>query len=372
VKRTSLLIFVEFCILGPAAHAQQQSITLPAGTEIAISTIDRIASKNADLKREYAASLDDPVIVDGVTVVPAKANAFLRVTDVKNPKFKRASLAISLVAVTVNGQRVEVNTDHVDSQSGSKAKRTAVGAAVGAGTGAAIGAAVGGGVGAGIGAAVGGLTGGGVGVLTAKGVEIAPETRFTYKLTQPVVINSQQAAVPQAGPQTAIASTQPPTDAAPPPIVPPASPPDAQHALRPPELIGAVYFQNDSGALTPLERNRAIERRGRATPQESYWEMDGARSPVRFKSGQTMLFVVQLANGIDPGTYALLPLDTRTDIRRTKSEPRNKTAPLSLLVNVIKVGDSTYGLTPVRDLAPGEYAFSPTNSNNAYCFGVDP
>ena len=209
MKRISPLIFWQFYLLAgagglllaqeppatpqqaPATPQQPQSITLPVGTEIAISTIDRIDSKTADKNKEYAASLDDPVIVDGVEVVPAKASAFLRVTDVKNPKFKRASLTLSLVAVTVNGQRVEVNTDTVDSQSGTRAKRTAVGAAAGAGAGAAIGAAVGGGAGAGIGAGVGALGGATAGILTRKGVEVASETRFTYRLTQPVSINSQ-------------------------------------------------------------------------------------------------------------------------------------------------------------------------------------
>jgi hypothetical protein len=194
MKRTSMILWASTLLLAlpqqPPAAAPQ-SITLPVGTEIAISTIDRIDSKTADKNKEYAASLDDPVIVDGVTVVPAKTNAFLRVTDVKNPKFKRASLSLSLVALTVNGQRVEVNTDKVDSQSGTRATRTAVGAAAGAGAGAAIGAAVGGGAGAGIGAGVGALGGAPTGILTRKGVEVAPETRFTYKLTEPVSINSQ-------------------------------------------------------------------------------------------------------------------------------------------------------------------------------------
>src|SRR5580692_6813309 len=196
MKRISPLIFWQFYLLAgagglllaqepPATPQQPQSITLPVCTEIAISTIDRIDSKTADKNKEYAASLDDPVIVDGVEVVPAKASAFLRVTDVKNPKFKRASLTLSLVAVTVNGQRVEVNTDTVDSQSGTRAKRTAVGAAAGAGAGAAIGAAVGGGAGAGIGAGVGALGGATAGILARKGVEVASETRFTYRLTQP-------------------------------------------------------------------------------------------------------------------------------------------------------------------------------------------
>jgi hypothetical protein len=63
-----------------------------------------------------------------------------------------------------------------------------------------------------------------------------------------------------------------------------------------------------------------------------------------------------------------LPLEANIASRRTKFDPKNKTAPLTLLLNVTKVGESTYGLTPVRDLEAGEYTFSPTN----YCFGVDP
>jgi len=167
------------------------SITLPAGTEIAVRTIERIDSKKADLNHEYAASLDDPVMLDGVEVVPANADAILRVAAVQSPGLThRASLALCLVAVTINGQRVKVETGKVDSQSGSPAKRTLAGTAVGAGAGAAVGAAAGGGTGAAIGAGAGAAAGAVAGKLTGKGVEIAPETRFTYKLTQPAVFNS--------------------------------------------------------------------------------------------------------------------------------------------------------------------------------------
>src|SRR4051812_16945103 len=65
----------------PAGPAVSRSITLPAGTEIAIRTVDRIDSKTASLRREYAASLDDPLTVDGVQVAPVGANAFLRVVE---------------------------------------------------------------------------------------------------------------------------------------------------------------------------------------------------------------------------------------------------------------------------------------------------
>jgi uncharacterized protein YcfJ len=206
MKRTLPLLFCQFCLLlganafaqtPPPAPAEQQSVTLPIGTEIAIRTIDRINSKTADLNREYAASLDDPVMVDGATVIPANTSAFLRVTDVQRAGFsRRASLSLSLIAVNINGQRVNVETDKVDSKSGSQAKRTLAGTAVGAGTGAAIGGALGGGAGAGIGAGIGAAGGAVAGKLMGKAVEIAPETRFTYRLMRPLVIDYQEPAAP--------------------------------------------------------------------------------------------------------------------------------------------------------------------------------
>jgi hypothetical protein len=99
--------------------------------------------------------------------------------------------------------------------------------------------------------------------------------------------------------------------------------------------------------------------------------MAGASSPARLKSGQKMLFVIRLANGIDPTTFSLFPLETKNGSRRTESDPGNKTAPLTLMFNVTRIGESSYGLAPLQDLAAGEYAFSPKNSDDAYCFGVD-
>ena len=165
----------------PAASAATPAhgIPLPAGTEIAVRTIERIDSKKADLRREYAGSLDDPIVVNGVEVVPANANAILKVVEAQGPGLThRASLSTVLVAVIVNGQRFNVETAKVDSKAGSQAKHTLTGTAVGAGTGAAVGAAAG---------AV-------AGKLTGKGVEIAPETRFTYKLMQAVVLDTEGAA----------------------------------------------------------------------------------------------------------------------------------------------------------------------------------
>jgi uncharacterized protein YcfJ len=167
------------------------SFTLPAGADIAVRTIDPIDSDSADKSREYSASLDDPILLGGVEVVPANAKAVLRVTDVTKPTglkkmTGRATMTMELVAVIVNGQKVEVKTGDVDSKSGTQGKRTAIGAGAGAAGGAAIGAGAGGALGAGVGAGVGAVAGALGGGLTGKSVvKIAPETRFTYKLTQP-------------------------------------------------------------------------------------------------------------------------------------------------------------------------------------------
>jgi hypothetical protein len=178
-------------LCGLATVLSAQTITLPAGTDIAVRTIDRIDSKKVSLSKDYAASLDDPIVVNGVTVAPANANAYLRVTDSKSAGFsRRASLSLSLVAVEINGQRVRVETNKVDSQSGSQAKRTLAGTGAGAATGAAIGGIAGGGLGAGIGAGVGAAGGAVAGKIFGKAVEIAPETRFSYRLTAAVEIPS--------------------------------------------------------------------------------------------------------------------------------------------------------------------------------------
>jgi hypothetical protein len=165
-----------------ASLSPGQNITLRAGTPIAIRTTTAIESKNPDTYKEYAAYLDDPIVIDGITVAPKNAGAFIRLT-----KDKRKDLGTTLVAVSINGQRIEVKTDQIESKAPSHAVRDGVAGAAG---GAAIGALAGGGIGAAVGGVVGGL--GGIGVAKATGhVSIPSETRFTYRLTEPVVIGSQ-------------------------------------------------------------------------------------------------------------------------------------------------------------------------------------
>jgi hypothetical protein len=165
-----------------------QSTTLPMGTSITVRTIDAIDSQTGDTSREYAASLDEPIVVNQVTVVPAKAGAVLKIVEIKQAGRLKgsATLSLEIVALTVDGQRVVLKTADVVSASGGKGKDTILDGAVGTAAGCGIGAAAGGPVGCGVGGAVGGAIGVATSMFTGKTVKIPPENRFTFKLAQPV------------------------------------------------------------------------------------------------------------------------------------------------------------------------------------------
>jgi hypothetical protein len=145
-----------------ALGAPPPSVTLRHGTEILVRTIDLIDSNTADASREYAA-----VVVNGFTALPANTGAVLRATSVANPEPGRSSLTTSLVAVIVNGQRVEIKTSEVDSKSGTKARGSESGAAIGAAGG-------------------GGILKPGAG--SGSGVRITPGTGFWYVVAELVEI----------------------------------------------------------------------------------------------------------------------------------------------------------------------------------------
>ncbi len=196
---------------------------LPAGTEISIRTIDPINSKTADESKEYAASVDSAVVVQGVTVLPAKTRAFFRATDVVQPSIKnKASLSLSLVAVEVSGQRVPVETSKLVSAGGSPVKSTSKAVLIGGTAGAVFGLVVGGGKGAVLFGIVGGATGGLVSKFWHSAIVIPSESRFTYKLAHDAVMTYQ--AAPGAGGMP----PQPPmtTEAIPAPIPAPPRPPE--------------------------------------------------------------------------------------------------------------------------------------------------
>jgi hypothetical protein len=184
---------------------------------------------------------------------------------------------------------------------------------------------------------------------------------------QPLASAAQPARAQTLTPSSAGAPPQPPTLTRPSASAPaPVSP----RGLSQPDEIGMVYSWNGR-VVTPLERDQAIEHRSGST---QYWEMPGPKSNVRLNEAPSLVFVVGLPTGVDPASYSLFPLETVNGGRRTRSQGGRRGGPVTWPVDIVKKDESTiitYVLT-VRDLPIGEYSFSPSTSNDGYCFGVDP
>ena len=139
-----------------------------------------------------------------------------------------------------------------------------------------------------------------------------------------------------------------------------------------PEYLNAPFLRGANGYI-PLEREYATAARtgggiygmGGGT----VYRVQGAHSNVRVRQSDRIVFVVRLDSGGDPRQFQLYRLDSRMGYRQTQQTYGG--GPPGLPLNIKKVGDSVFEITPARALYPGEYAVSPSNSNDSYCFGVD-
>ena len=162
---------------------------LPAGAKFVIRMIDAVDSERNAVGQTFAASLDEPVLIDGDTVIPRGADVVVKLVDDKQSGklAGRTTLTLDLMSVKVKGRMVDVNTQTVTEESSSRGARTAKMAGGGAVLGTIIGAAAGGGKGAAIGLGSGAAAGAGAEILTkGQRVRIPSETRLTFVLDNPI------------------------------------------------------------------------------------------------------------------------------------------------------------------------------------------
>jgi len=162
---------------------------VPVGTTITIRMIDAVNSQQSRLGETFRGSVDEPLIVDGQTVIPRGADAITKlVEDQQSGKIEgKTVLTLVLQQVMVNGKMVDLTTGDVSQSSGSRGAKSAKVIGGTAALGAILGAIAGGGRGAAIGAGSGAAVGTGVQVLTkGQTVKIPSETRLTFTLQQPL------------------------------------------------------------------------------------------------------------------------------------------------------------------------------------------
>jgi hypothetical protein len=162
--------------------------TLPAGTNLVIRMIESVDSETNRVGQTFRASMDQPVMVDGQTVIPRGADAVVKLVDSKDSgKLSgRADMTLALQSVSINGHFVDINTQTINKEGASQGEKTAKVAGGTAAVGAIIGAIAGGGKGAAIGAGAGAAAGAGSQVIYGgQRVRIPSETRLTFVLDNP-------------------------------------------------------------------------------------------------------------------------------------------------------------------------------------------
>ena len=173
----------------PAAKAPivpaVETVTVPAGTMITVAMIDAVGTDTNKAGDTFSASLADPVVVDGKTVLPKGTKVRGRIETLEEPGRVKGKAEISLVLTQLvrNGKTYAIATHPFTAQAESENKKNALKVGGGAALGAIVGAIAGGKKGAAVGAAVGGGAGT-TAVLVTKGAQmrIDSETKINFVL----------------------------------------------------------------------------------------------------------------------------------------------------------------------------------------------
>ena len=174
--------------------AAPPTVTIPAGREIHAVLDAAVSSRTNQAGDTFEATLTEPIVVDGQTVVRSHARARGVVVEARpsGRLSKPALLSLDLNAIQVNGAWLDIHTSDLTMEGKSHKKRDVV--AVGGGS--ALGAIIGGIAGGGKGAAIGALAGGGAGTAGAaitgkKDITLPAESRVTFRLSRSVTVQMQ-------------------------------------------------------------------------------------------------------------------------------------------------------------------------------------
>jgi hypothetical protein len=187
-------------VVAPAARAatravvervRDREVTIPAGTPLSVALTSGVSSNGSSVEDAVSATLQRPIVIDGLTVVSSGAAVSGYVTEATRAgRVKgRARVAFRLTSLRAGEARYEIRTSAIAREAQATKKEDAVKIGIGAGAGAVVGAIAGGKKGAAIGTAVG--AGGGTGVVLAtRGEEVSFSggSVVTTQLTAPVTV----------------------------------------------------------------------------------------------------------------------------------------------------------------------------------------
>jgi hypothetical protein len=172
----------------PNPATKPKPVQVPAGTTINVRLTQGIDVDASKAGQSFKAIVDDPVMMNGVIVIPRGATAELQAVAVQQSGKMKGSDKISLKmnSIGFGGNVYQVASAYVETKGGGEGKKTTRKVAGGAGLGAIVGGIAGGGSGAAIGAAVGGATGAVVASGGEEHLKLPAETRLQFQLTAAV------------------------------------------------------------------------------------------------------------------------------------------------------------------------------------------
>jgi len=168
-----------------------RTVTIPAGTRLTLRLGSGVSSRSSRVEDAVQATIVRPVIVDGMTVIPAGSavSGYVSQAERSGRVKGRARVGVRFTALRVDGTRYGVRTASITRVAPGTKREDAAKIGIGAGAGAIVGAIAGGKKGAAIGSAVGG--GGGTGVVLAtrgREVSLPRGTTVTTRLTEPLTV----------------------------------------------------------------------------------------------------------------------------------------------------------------------------------------
>lgn len=170
-------------------------VTVPESTPIHVTLDQAVASNQNRPGDHFEATVTEPVVVDGKTLIPEGSHAEGLVVDAKpsGRLMGRARLQLALQSIDVSGRQYDLQTKSSPRIGGDHKKRNWAWIGGGAGGGALIGAAAAGGKGALIGGPIGAAAGTTIAWATGhKDIKLRPETPVTFKLAEPLTIDAKK------------------------------------------------------------------------------------------------------------------------------------------------------------------------------------
>ena len=169
----------------------KKEITIPEGSQFEVTLDETLASNRNHAGDNFAASLAEPVVENGKTIIPAGAHVAGRVVDAKDSGRLHvpARLNVALSSVEVDGKSYDIDTNTIGRTGQNHNKRNLGFIGGGAAGGALIGGLAGGGKGALIGGAIGAGAGtAGAAATGKKDISFPAESRLRFYLLRSVTV----------------------------------------------------------------------------------------------------------------------------------------------------------------------------------------